>query len=443
MGYVYKRGRRLWIGFTDATGHERQKSTGFDVGQEREAQDLLDEVEAQVASGFTPDGKPLTVREWSDRWLKAREAAGVASTPEDRTRLERHGLPPIGALVLRDVRPRHWRAVLVQLKAEKKLAPRTIRHLHGLVHKLFEDAVVEELLTENPIKVKRGDLPKKADKDPAWRAGAVFTREEVEALLSDTRVPLERRILHAMWFCAGLRRGESAARRWRDYDNTLEPLGCLLVATAYNSKRKVVKDTKSEVPRRIPVHPVLARLLAEWRLELTRRLGHAPDLDSFIVPGGRGGIRSGNIITKRFRVDLAKLELRHRRVHDGRRTMISLARADGASKDVLRIITHGPSGDVMDDYTTLPWAALCAEVQKLNIELRGDREVTRLPLRAVAGGPVYQAATGPLTAHLQPIASTRNERQKVVGAAGFEPTTPCSQSKCSNQTELRPDSRHL
>jgi len=46
---------------------------------------------------------------------------------------------------------------------------------------------------------------------------------------------------------------------------------------------------------------------------------------------------------------------------------------DGARKDVLRWVTHGATGDIVDLYTTLPWAALCVEVQKLRIELREGR----------------------------------------------------------------------
>lgn len=37
-------------------------------------------------------------------------------------------------------------------------------------------------------------------------------------------------------------------------------------------------------------------------------------------------------------------------VHDARRTLISLAQADGARRDILRWITHGPEGDIVSDY---------------------------------------------------------------------------------------------
>jgi hypothetical protein len=39
-------------------------------------------------------------------------------------------------------------------------------------------------------------------------------------------------------------------------------------------------------------------------------------------------------------------------------------------RGVLRWVTHGPSGDIMDLYTTLPWPTLCEAVACLKIERR-------------------------------------------------------------------------
>ena len=69
-----------------------------------------------------------------------------------------------------------------------------------------------------------------------------------------------------------------------------------------------------------------------------------------------------------FRADLVLLGLRHRRGHDLRRTFITLAQVDGARRDLLETITHGPRGNIINVYTTFPWPALCAEVAKLKIE---------------------------------------------------------------------------
>ncbi|HVP66436.1 MAG TPA: hypothetical protein VMT17_04160, partial [Anaeromyxobacteraceae bacterium] len=53
---------------------------------------------------------------------------------------------------------------------------------------------------------------------------------------------------------------------------------------------------------------------------------------------------------------------------------ISLAREDGADKDVLRRGTHQPPKDVMELYTNVEWSKLCAEVAKLRILLIDSKQ---------------------------------------------------------------------
>jgi hypothetical protein len=66
-----------------------------------------------------------------------------------------------------------------------------------------------------------------------------------------------------------------------------------------------------------------------------------------------------------FLDDLKVLGLRPRRGHDLRRTFITLAQVDGARRDILEAISHGPRGDIVSVYTTFPWPAMCEEIRKL------------------------------------------------------------------------------
>jgi len=120
----------------------------------------------------------------------------------------------------------------------------------------------------------------------------------------------------------------------------------------------------------MPVHPTLAAILSKWRHDgYPTMMGAPPAPEDLLVPmpkGRRmplGKMRSKNDSYKRLRRDLRILGLRPRRGHDLRRTMISLAQDDGASRKILRDVTHGRSKrDAIDEYTTLQWATLCAEV---------------------------------------------------------------------------------
>lgn len=145
------------------------------------------------------------------------------------------------------------------------LAPRSIRHVYATLRAMFESAVVEELIPHNPCVLRRGELPQKRDQVPEWRAEA-YSIAEVERLISDTEIPQERRVIYALKALAAVRHEEVAALRWRHYDPTLEPLGRLVIAVAWESNVRRETPTKTERTRRVPVHPELAKLLAEWKL---------------------------------------------------------------------------------------------------------------------------------------------------------------------------------
>jgi hypothetical protein len=121
-----------------------------------------------------------------------------------------------------------------------------------------------------------------------------------------------------------------------------------------------------------------------------------------------------------FRLDLAMLGLRHRRGHDLRRTFITLAQVDGARRDLLETITHGPRGNIINVYTTFPWPAPCGKVAKLRIKKvragvakHGAKET--LSGRVLDGEP-RSLATGLATARRD----WRNRWRKSATPAGFE-----------------------
>lgn len=328
----------------------------------------------------------LLVRSYSERWIAKRKKDGVKTVDKDEQRLRDYILPAIGDKPLDSVRRADMLALVERLQNEpgkkgKPLSPRSIHHVYWLAHNLFADALRAELILRNPcsLEVGPGELPKKRDRDPRWRSQAVFTREEIELLISDERVPLPRRVFYALTFFSYMRVGEAAGRPWRDYDAQCEPLGKLLVPTQYEDQ-----GVKTEIPREVPVHPALASILASWRLEHWPLLfGRAPRPDDLIVPKLRGtGPRDKRRVWMDLQRDLKTLGLRCRRFHDLRRTAISLSLAGGADKYLLKWVTHGPEKeDAFDLYATPPWQTLCEQVAKLKVAPRGAHSVAHFPRR--------------------------------------------------------------
>lgn len=407
MGSVYKRGQKLWIRFKGPDGKWTQSKTDYMVGQERLARKLLTKVEDKIAAGAElgeADQGPLTVARYAERWIEERRKLGLEDWASDESRLRHHILPVLGPMQLDQMRPRHVVELVKKLRMTGKLAPKTIYNIYGVVKALFRDAHLGDLIEASPCILTKYQLGENTDKDPEWRATAVYTRDELERLISDPRIPWDRQVLYGLEGIAALRHGEAAGLRWKHYEPTLHPLGRLVIATSYNKGK-----TKTKRTRIMPVHPTLAAMLAEWKLRgWPEMMGRQPTPEDLVVPMPRGPktplgkMRSKNDSYKRLCTDLETLGLRHRRGHDLRRTMISLARTDGARKDLLELCTHNPGKkqSTIDIYTEFPWEALCGEVAKLKVkQLERLGEVVVLPLAMAAGAEGAEGrAAGPLVA---------------------------------------------
>lgn len=412
MASIYARGGVLWCRVKKPDGKWTSVSTECPVGHEAAARRFAAaaqrEYDRQAAAA---DGSALAVK--VEAWLAEREKLGIRSVAADRSRMKNHILPvlgerSVGSITKQDVRNlvRAWRKL-------GAMAPRSILNAHGVLHTFFEDAVDDGLATENPCDLKRRELPAKVDADPEWRTEATFSIPEVERLFSDPQIPVERRVQYALKALAGLRHGEVAGLRWRHYDAAIEPLGRLVIATSYDNGR-----TKTEVTRRVPVHATLAAILAAWKLSRWERVyGSRPGPDDLIVGTRRGTPVGANDAGRAMKQDLAELglrvdagEKRSRGGHDLRAWFITTCQEHGAHRDMLRVITHTSKADVMSGYTRAPWAALCAEVAKLRV--------------AVRGAEVLELATGLLQSESRASKrwkSQRKRRSEIVTPMGIEP----------------------
>ncbi len=450
MGSIYQRNGVLYVRFKNLDGKWKAVSSKYRVGQEHLAELLLMEVEERIARlgpeqvcdlGNTA-AKP-TVAEFAAPWLEKRSRRGVRTWKDDRARLQRHVLPILGSQRLDEVRPKHVRRVIEAVKA-KGLAPKTVRNVYATLRSLFRDAKVDDLVADTPCVLPPQDLGPMHDKDPAWRPTAIMSRDELEQLISDERIPVDRRVIYALCGVGGLRTGEACGLLWSRWSPELRPLGRLDIVTSYTKG-----GTKTLRSRLLPVHPVLGAVLSEWRLSgWARAYGRPPGDDDIVVPTlGRarvpdGRMRNASMVWHDLQDDLAALGLRPRRVHDFRRTFITLVRADGARKDLLRLVTHGPEGDIVDIYTEMPWEPLCAEVAKLRVRRRSpEPEVLQIAVGAEASaGPPDD---GSLVTPLVTVALVPEEFQGVGRRPQRDLNAPRAGALSHRLAPFRPTTRRL
>ncbi len=427
MGSVYKRGPFWWISFRVPGGGRVARSSGIDSHQPKiQALRVLAEVERELRNEAKRNtGEPKTVAEYAVEWTASRRALKQTNAGRDFARLKLHVLPTLGTKRLGAVTVADVRSLVKSLRAGE-MAPRTIINTYGLVRRLFADALAEELIVSSPCALTRSDLPKKQDKDPTWRAGAVYTRDEAQLLMTSPAVPWDRRVVYALAFLTGMRAGEIAALRWSAIDEEQQPLGRLLVAFSYTRQNKGTKATKTGVPRRVPVHPELAPVLQAWRAQgFEAQFGRAPRGDDLVVPNRDGAFRTDLNTLDGLALDLEALGLRHRDMHSMRRTFISLGREDSGNAAALKVVTHDQKGDVYDGYTVFTWQALCDAVSALALSTRYAQVVEVAEKTAASGGGTPNAALATQIATRRDFTvPNAAESQSFVGVPreGFEPS---------------------
>lgn len=377
---VFLKGRKLYIKVLQ-DGTWTGITSGYTLAEDphgHAAARLRTKVQAQLDAGLAGPG-PTTVKRYVKRWLETRKTRHLVSYVDDVSRINTHVLPTLGPMTLTEVKPRHIRAWVFALR-QAGLAPRTIRNIYAVTATMFKDAVIDEVIDHSPCLLRRGDLPTIADADPEWRETAIFTKAEVEQLIGDDRIPWDRRVCYALMCLGGFRFSEMAALRWRHWNTELQPLGRLSVGAAYSHKLKREKQTKTGITRKVPVHPVLATMLARWKLEgWARYWKRPPGPDDLIVPSRQltdeGELRNRNVNAAKnaFNADLeVRLKWKRRRQHDARRTLRSLLADAGGSERAIEWIVWGRPVNVAGRYDEPAWEALSNPVLAVDIRPRGS-----------------------------------------------------------------------
>lgn len=314
---------------------------------------------------------------YARRAVAQRAARGVSTAAKDeRAHVEHHLIPVFGKLEVRELTFKRIKEAFAQHIIPKGLAGRTVRNIHSTLKSILLEAVEDELIESPPLplSVKRGHLPPAIDKDEDWRESALFMPEEVVRLATCEKVPANRLIMYLTWFLTGSRFSEIIELKVRHYNRQKQPLRALSVHAAKVARHK----GRGHRRREVPVHPDLARWLDWWLAgEYELLFGNKPGPDDLLFPtlskrrrnAGKQTCSHGEM-WKRWAADLKAAGLRHRRLHDARRTLLSALKNAGVDNDVRRKITHHSVEDrVLDAYTTIEWSVYCEAIGRLQWSL--------------------------------------------------------------------------
>lgn len=318
----------------------------------REAETLDRQRRREVRAGTFRPGEltgASTVAAYAALWLAKRSNRAAEL---DRVAMTGHVLSRawFAKLPMAEVRPKNILRLIEELKAEGKLAPKTITNLLALVRVMFRDAAIEDVVTVSPYVVPRGVLKR------AGKKRTPYTPAEMEALVSDV-VGERERVWNALAFYLGLRLGEVCGLRWGDWDQGPAPLGAMSITRQY-----VDQVLKTERPRVGPVHPFLASVLAAWKARWALHFLHRPGPEDFIVPMVDGSPMTRSSAYKMWLRSCKAAGVVNRSVHSTRHTFITLTQRGGAERRIVERITHNPKQEIIDVYTTHEWSEFCRAV---------------------------------------------------------------------------------
>lgn len=331
---------------------------------EREARrlDARREKEKKHGTYKPPEARTgrLTVRAYADRWLVTRtnRSADLEQKHINSVLLD---APDLAAMPMERVQARDVLAAVAHSKARGR-APRSVKNMYGVLRVMCRNAVLNGAADVDPFAaLPPGTFSTKGVVDKSPHTGA-----EVAALLSE-RVPLQRRVLVALAFYTGMRIGEICGRRWRNILGA-KPLDALVIDTQYQDEPLKGDDDQIVRPRKVPIHPALHELLAQWFRAWSEAYGRAPTLDDLIVPSTQDPrlayTQSGG--RKVWQAACASVGIKSRGPHIARHTFTTNARRCYPHPDVIESITHNASGRSIDHYNHWQWDPLCEAVRALN-----------------------------------------------------------------------------
>lgn len=298
MPSIYKEKNGKWTcafyvpikGELNARGKQKQKRAverGFTKKTDAEA--WYRDNHEPIASGVYLDVQKLTVAQWMRRWHEVYCAQLAPATKRSYSNsIDKHIVPHIGGLLLRDLRPDIIQAFVNALSSAKRTlksaqeerpyAPGMIRQVFACLDAALRRAVDDDLLAKNPC--RRTTLPEMPRPERAY-----CTAEQLQSLLERLR---GTDYYAPVLFCVtlGMRRGEALGLTWGSVDfeaGTLKVCAQLLCGRGGPRLAGILKTSSSYREHEIPSALVdLLRSLKRKQAENKLAAGPAYQNDGFV-----------------------------------------------------------------------------------------------------------------------------------------------------------------
>ena len=354
-GTIRKRADGRWearftTGFDPASGKQVQKSIYGKT--QKEVREKLAQITTELDDGTYMEPTKNTVEEWLDTWLETYVKYSVKPYTLDayQRNCDNYIKPMLGKIRLAALNAPQIQRFYNGLLTGKELSPKTVRNIHGVLHKALEQAVKLGMIRSNPTNLC--DLPKVRRKEIH-----PMEQEEIAAFLKAIE-GCKYELVYRVTLFTGMRQGEILGLTWDcvDFQHNALYVNKQLQKTKKVGGQYVLAPTKSGRSRMITVAPSVMDLLKKQKSQQAQmQLLAGQDWKNhwdLVFTNEFGGNLSHFTVYKTFKEIVRSMGLDQERFHDLRHTFATLALQNGVDiKTVSSMLGHYDAGFTLRTYT--------------------------------------------------------------------------------------------
>ena len=343
---------RYTEGFDPGTGKQIQRSISGKT-QKEVAQKLKAAIAALDTGTYIAPCK-MTVGEWMDVWSKqylggVKESTVAAYNATIRTHIK----PGIGAVRIdaldTNLVQNFYNRLREPTKDRDAVSPKTVKNVHGILHKALQQAVANGYIRFNPTNACVLPRIEKKELQPLDEAETKLFLDAVKGH------PLE--LLYTVTLFTGMREGEALGLTWDRVDFMR---GTILISRQLQKEKKAggqfrLVSLKNDKPRRIMPAPWVMQLLRDRKLqqyEHKERAGAAwSNPMNLVFTNELGGHLIPQTVVRHFKEIVSSIGRPDARFHDLRHSYaVASLRSGDDIKTVQGNLGHATAAFTLDVY---------------------------------------------------------------------------------------------
>ena len=353
-GSIRKRSDGRWearftTGFDPATGKQVQKSVYGKT--QKEVREKLTQITVDLDDGTYMEPAKETVAEWMDIWLETYVKYSVKPYTLDAYQrdCDNYIKPALGYIRLSALTAPQIQRFYNSLLTEKNLSPKSVKNIHGVLHRALRQAMKLEMLRSNPTELC--DLPKVRRKEIR-----PMEQNEIQAFLRAIEGS-KYEILYQVTLFTGMRQGEVLGLTWDcvDFEHQTIFVNKQLQKTQKVGGTYTLVPTKTGRSRMITVAPSVMALLKKQRSQQAQmQLLAGQDWENpwnLVFTKETGGHLSHFMVYRTFKEIVTNIGLDYARFHDLRHSyaVVSIESGDDI-KTVQMNLGHATASFTLDVY---------------------------------------------------------------------------------------------